>query len=145
MRYVHNDYTERSAPRRVRDFLPEEADALLRRRFAIIQTWRSIAARVESDPLALCDGKTIPETGFIRNQRRYRDRTAETYHISHSPAHRWYYFPLMTRDEALVFKVFDTDAAAGVRFTAHTAFDDPTTREGAAARESIEMRALVFW
>ena len=51
----------------------------------------------------------------------------------------------MTRDEALVFKVYDTDASAGVRFTAHTAFDDPNTPPDAAIRESIEMRALVFY
>jgi hypothetical protein len=145
VRYVHNDYTERSAPQRVRDFFPDEAEALLSHRFAIIQTWRSIALRVESEPLALCDGKTIPQTGFIANQRRYPDRIAETYHISHNPAHRWTYFPLMTRDEVLVFKVFDTDASAGVRFTAHSAFDDPMTAKDAAPRESIEMRALVFF
>jgi hypothetical protein len=59
---VHNDYTERSAPQRVRDFLPaDEAEAALKRRFAIIQVWRSIAPRVESEPLATCDGRTIPE------------------------------------------------------------------------------------
>jgi hypothetical protein len=143
---VHNDYTERSAPQRVRDFLPvDEAEAALKRRFAIIQTWRSIAPVVESEPLALCDGKTIPEKGFIRYERRYRYRTGETYHISYDPAHRWYWFPRMTRNEALVFKVFDTDASAGVRFTAHTAFDDPTSPPNAAIRESIEMRALVFY
>jgi hypothetical protein len=51
----------------------------------------------------------------------------------------------MARNEAIVFKVFDTDADAGVRFTAHTAFDDPTTRPDAKMRESIEMRALVFY
>jgi hypothetical protein len=143
---VHNDYTERSAPQRVRDFLPEaEAEAALERRFAIIQTWRSIAPRVERDPLALCDGRTIPEEGFIPYQRRYRYRTGETYHIAYNPAHRWFWFPQMTREEALVFKVYDTDAAAGVRFTAHTAFDDPNTPPNAAIRESIEMRALVFY
>ena len=54
-------------------------------------------------------------------------------------------FPLMTRNEALVFKVFDSDADAGVRFTAHTSFDDPNTAPDAAPRESIEMRALVFY
>ena len=143
---VHNDYTERSAPQRVRDFLPaDEAEAALQRRFAIIQTWRSIAPAVESEPLAVCDGRTIPESGFIRNQRRYRDRTGETYHITYNAAHRFYYFPLMRRDEALVFKVFDTDASAGVRFTAHTAFTDPTSPLDAKPRESIEMRALVFY
>ena len=143
---VHNDYTELSAPQRVRDLLSaDEADAALQRRFAIIQTWRSIAPAVESEPLALCDGRTIPETGFIRNQRRYRDRTAETYHITYNPAHRWYYFPLMTRDEALVFKVFDSETGDRARFTAHTSFVDPTTPAGAPPRESIEMRAFVFF
>jgi hypothetical protein len=142
---VHNDYTERSAPKRVRDILPDEADRLLQGRFGIIQVWRSIAPRVESQPLAMCDGRSIPEVGFIRNERRYRDRTAETYHIAYNPAHRWFYFPYMTRNEALVFKVFDSDASAGVRFTAHTSFDDPTSPPDAKIRESIEMRALVFY
>jgi hypothetical protein len=142
---VHNDYTERSAPQRVRDFLPEEADDLLNGRYGIIQTWRPINKPVESEPLALIDGSTIPEVGFIPYQRRYKDRTGETYHISYSPEHRWYYFPRMTRDEVIVFKVFDTDPSAGVRFTAHSAFDDPTTPAGANIRESIEMRALVFY
>lgn len=51
----------------------------------------------------------------------------------------------MTRGEALVFKVFGSDASAGTRFTAHTSFGDPTTPPGAKPRESIEMRALVFY
>lgn len=142
---AHNDYTELSAPQRVRDFLPDEADALLQRRFGIVQTWRPINRPIESEPLALIDGKTIPKKGFIAYQRRYRDRTGETYHIAHDPAHRWYYFPRMTRDEVIVFKVFDTDPSAGVPFTAHSAFNDPNTPEGANIRESIEMRALVFY
>lgn len=142
---VHNDYTERSAPQRVRDFLPDEADELLKHRFGIIQTWRPINKPVESEPLALIDGSTIPGVGFIPYQRRYKDRTGETYHISYSDEHRWYYFPHMTRDEVIVFKVFDTDPSAGVRFTAHSAFTDPTSAPDAGIRESIEMRALVFY
>lgn len=143
---VHNDYTERSAPKRVRDVLPpDEAERLLQRRFAIVQVWRSIAPRVESEPLAMCDGRSIPEVGFIRNERRYRDRTAETYHIAYNPAHRWFYFPYMTRDEALVFKVFDSDTSSEVGFTAHTSFDDPTTKPDAKMRESIEMRTFAFY
>ena len=143
---VHNDYTERSAPKRVRDILPaDEAERLLQKRYGIVQVWRSIAPRVESEPLAMCDGRSIPETGFIRNERRYRDRTAETYHIAYNPAHRWFYFPFMTRDEALVFKVFDSDASAGTRFTAHTSFEDPMSPPNAKIRESIEMRALAFY
>ena len=142
---VHNDYTERSALQRVRDFLPDEADELLKHRFGIVQTWRPINKPVESEPLALIDGSTIPEVGFIPYQRRYKERTGETYHIAYSPEHRWYYFPQMTRDEIIVFKVFDTDPSAGVRFTAHSAFSDPTSPPDAGIRESIEMRALVFY
>src|ERR1700730_15432699 len=51
VRRVHNDYTEWSGPQRVRTFLPDEADALLSRRFAIIQVWRPIRRPVESWPL----------------------------------------------------------------------------------------------
>ena len=143
---VHNDYTERSAPQRVRDLLPAaEATAALERRFAIVQIWRPIGAPVESEPLAICDGSTIPETGFIRMERRYRHRTAEVYHISWNAAHRWYWFPAMTPAEAIVFKVFDTDRSAGVRFTAHTGFDLPDTPADARSRESIEIRALALF
>ena len=143
---VHNDYTERSAPQRLRDLLPaDEAEAALKRRFAIIQIWRPIRAPVESEPLALCDGSTIPQSGFIRVERRYSHRTAEVYHIAYNPQHRWFYFPAMTPDEAIVFKVFDTDRDAGVPFTAHTAFDDPNSSADARPRESIEFRALAFF
>jgi hypothetical protein len=36
-----------------------------------------------------------------------------------------------------------TDGRA--RFTAHSAFDDPTTPAGAPDRESIEMRTFAFF
>ena len=49
VRRVHNDYTEWSAPQRVRDILPDEAEELLKRRFAIIQVWRPI--RIRSRPI----------------------------------------------------------------------------------------------
>ena len=39
---AHNDYTEASGQQRVREILPDEAEDLLRRRFAIIQVWRAI-------------------------------------------------------------------------------------------------------
>ncbi|MGH7095102.1 MAG: CmcJ/NvfI family oxidoreductase, partial [Stellaceae bacterium] len=40
VRRVHNDYTELSAPKRVRDLMGDEAETLLQGRFAIIQVWR---------------------------------------------------------------------------------------------------------
>ena len=143
---VHNDYTESSAPRRLREIVGEaEAERRLKKRWAIIQVWRPIRGKVMTDPLGICDGRTIPQKGFILVQRRYRDRTGEVYHIAYNPDHVWFYFPEMERDEALVFKVFDTDENVPTRFTAHTAFDDPNTAADAPPRESIETRTFAFW
>src|SRR6266849_6195602 len=56
---VHNDYTEWSGPQRVREILPDEAEALLRHRFAIIQVWRAINRPIESNPLAIADARSL--------------------------------------------------------------------------------------
>ena len=64
-RGVHNDYTHWSARKRVRDLLPEEADTLLKRRFAIVQAWRPIGRRIESDPITVADARTVDEADFI--------------------------------------------------------------------------------
>ena len=143
---VHNDYTEASAPRRLRDIAGDvEAERRLKKRFAIIQVWRPIRGKVLIDPLGICDGPTIPQKGFIRVERRYKYRTGEVYHIAHNPAHEWFYFPQMERGEALLFNVFDSDAGKPSRVTAHSAFDDPATPAGAPPRESIETRTFAFF
>jgi hypothetical protein len=122
-----------------------EAERRFDKRWAIIQVWRPIRSPVMIDPLGICDGRSIPQTGFIRVERRYKDRTGEVYHIAHNPQHAWFWFPQMNRNEALVFKVFDSDASKPSRFTAHSAFDDPATPEGAPPRESIETRTFAFF
>jgi hypothetical protein len=51
----------------------------------------------------------------------------------------------MQRDEAVLIKCYDSARDGRARFTAHGAFDDPTTPAGAPPRESIEARTLVFF
>jgi len=145
VRRVHNDYTEWSGPQRVRTFLPEEADALLAHRFAIIQVWRPIRHPVESWPLAIADAQSLSPENMVVTERRYQDRTGQTYAITYNPAHRWYWFPHMRPDEALVFKVYDSLREGHARWTAHTAFEDPTSPPHARPRESIEIRTLAFF
>jgi hypothetical protein len=142
---VHNDYTEWSGPQRVRDLLPEEADALLTRRFAVIQAWRPIRLPVESFPLAICDARSVSFDDLVISERRYPNRVGQTYAITHNPAHKWFWFPRMRREEAIVFKVFDSLKDGRARWTAHTAFDDPTAPPNARPRESIEIRTLAFF
>jgi hypothetical protein len=145
VRRVHNDYTEWSGPQRVRTFLPHEADDLLGRRFAVIQVWRPIRRPVESWPLAVADAQTISPENLVVTERRYPDRIGQTYAITYNPTHRWYWFPHMRPDEALVFKTYESTKEGCARWTAHTAFDDPTTPPGAPPRESIEIRTLAFF
>ena len=142
---VHNDYTEWSAQQRVRDLLPEEAEALLTRRFAIVQVWRPIRHPVETFPLAICDARSVAPDDLVVSERRYPNRVGQTYAVTYNPDHRWYWFPLMRREEALVFKVYDSLQDGRARFTAHTAFDDPSAPAGARPRESIEIRTLAFF
>jgi hypothetical protein len=145
VRRVHNDYTEWSAPQRVRNLLPDEADELLQRRFAIIQVWRPIRHPVESWPLAIADAQSLSPADMVVTERRYPDRIGQTSAVTYNPAHRWYWFPHMRPDEALVFKVYDSLKDGRARFTAHTAFEDPMTPPYARPRESIEIRTLAFF
>ncbi len=143
---VHNDYTEKSAPRRVRDLLdPAEAEARLKRRYVEINVWRPIAGPVQAWPLAVCDASSVDPHDLVASERRYPDRVGETYAVTYNPRHRWFYFPRMQRDEVLLIKCFDSATDGRARLAVHTAFEDPATPAGAPPRESIEVRTFAFF
>jgi hypothetical protein len=143
---VHNDYTEKSAPQRVRDLLdPAEAEARLERRYLEINLWRSIAGPVAAWPLAVCDARSIDAKDLVASERRYPGRIGEIYHVAYNPRHRWFYFPELRRNEVLFIKCFDSARDGRARLSVHTAFEDPTTPAGAPPRESIEVRTFAFF
>jgi hypothetical protein len=143
---IHNDYTDASAEKRLRDFLPaEEAQERLQHRFAIVNVWRSITSPVLTSPLACCDAATIAAADLVASERRAKDRIGELELVSWNPAHRWYYYPEMGRDEALLIKTFDSARDGRARRSIHTAFSNPLAPPDAPARESIESRLLVFF
>ena len=142
---VHSDYTVKSGPQRVRDLLPEEADALLARRVAFYNVWKPLYRQVEELPLAMCDATTHDEQDMLRMELKYRERTGEIYVMRYSPRHRWVYFPLMQASQALLLKTYDSETDGRARFMGHTAFEDPTTPPGAMKRESIEVRTMAFF
>jgi hypothetical protein len=144
-RIVHNDYSFRSAPRRVHDHLPEEAEELLQHRFAEVNVWRPIRGPIQESPLALCDARSIAPRDVVASDLVYPDKVGETYAFTYNPAHRWYYFPHLEPSEVILLKCYDSKDDGRARFTAHTAFEDPTSPPNAAPRESIEVRALVFF
>lgn len=143
---VHNDYTNWSGPQRVRDLLPAgEAEWALKRRFAIVNVWRSINGPVVDTPLAFADARTVEDADWIATDLKYPDRTGEVYRVAFNPDHRWFYVPNLQPDENLLLKTFDSATDGRARYMPHTAFVDPATVPGTEKRQSIESRVLAFW
>ena len=144
VKVAHNDYTIKSGPQRARDLLPDEADELLKNRFAFINVWRPIRGPVQDYPLAVCDAQSIAPKDFVIHNLMYRDRVGEVYSLAHNPEHKWFYFPQMQKHEVLLLKCYDSDQHRA-RFSAHSAFEDPTSPPNAPPRESIEVRTIAFF
>jgi hypothetical protein len=144
VRQVHNDHTLNSAPRRVRDHLGEEADDLLRHRFGIVNVWRPIRGPVLDSPLALCDARSFTDTDLIAIDFVYPHLRGEISAVEFKPEHRWYYFSEMPPDEVVLIRVHDSAEDGRARLSFHTSFENPLA-QGAPPRESIEVRALVFF
>ncbi len=144
---IHNDYTTSSAAKRVRDLFPaDEAEALLRHRFAIVNVWRSAnGGPVETAPMALCDARTLRPSELITVERHSKDRIGEVQQVIWNEDHDWVWFPRMSADEALLIKTYDSSDDGRAKFSVHTAFEDPTAPADACPRESIETRAFVFF
>ena len=180
---VHGDYTLASAPQRLRDLaqppgvndtlrtLLDDGQSLLDAdeiervlsggRFAIINLWRNIAQEpVETHPLALCDAASVRPEHLVVFEIHYHDRIGENYFAKHADGHQWYFYPALTRDEALLIKQWDSagemarsdganpDAATPdepCTFSFHSAFADPTTRPDAPERWSIEVRCVALY
>jgi len=141
---VHVDQTVTSGANRVHEHLPDEAEELLKGRVQVINLWRPIRGPVRDTPLAMLDGTTVKESDLVASDLIYPNRSGETYSVKFSPDHRWFYFPEMTPDEAILLKCYDSATDGRTRFGPHTAFVDPTTPAGTPPRESIELRTLVF-
>ena len=143
---VHNDLTAWAAPRRVRGLLPAvEAEALLAGRVASINVWRPIRGPMERSPLALCDARSVAPRDLVVADMVYRHRRGEEFRCTFNPDHRWYTFPRLRREEAVLIKIYDSAEDGRAQLTLHSAFDDPTSPPHAAPRESIEVRTFAFF
>lgn len=157
-RYVHVDQTERGAWSVLADSLGEdEANRLSKSRWAIINVWRPIR-KITRDPLAFADARTVPDSDLVPVMAELPDKSTGKYHSvkkierfelfegKWGEGHEWYYASDMEPDEVVLFKCFDSkNDGKTARRVPHTSFVDPKTRGLAEARQSIELRCLVFW
>ncbi|KAJ6535943.1 hypothetical protein DFH09DRAFT_1283894 [Mycena vulgaris] len=144
---THIDQTNASSLARLHRHLPaEEVPKLLKHRYQIINLWRPISHPAIDWPLALCDFRTVGPDDVLPVALVYPDREGETFGVKYNPNHKWTYFSGVSPDELILIKCFDSLQDGSVAlYTPHTAFKDPATPEGTPLRESIELRALVFY
>lgn len=105
--------------------------------------WRPLKP-VQRDPLTVVDARTVREEDLVPTPFIFPNLNAETFSVLHNTQHRWYYKHGMTPDEVLIFKIFDSKVDGCARRVPHSAFVDPEAGPEVPARESVELRALVF-
>eukprot|EP01117_Protostelium_nocturnum_P000179 TRINITY_DN10251_c0_g1_i1.p1 TRINITY_DN10251_c0_g1~~TRINITY_DN10251_c0_g1_i1.p1 ORF type:complete len:291 (-),score=72.42 TRINITY_DN10251_c0_g1_i1:18-890(-) len=141
---VHVDQTFWAGEERVRLHMGEEAEELLKKRVEIINVWRPITGPVYDTPLTFCDYQSVDWKDLKETDLIYPNRKGETFSVEYNENQKWYYLSKMNTDEVVLLKCFDNLLDGRSRVTPHTAFRDPETPSDAPARQSIEVRALVF-
>jgi hypothetical protein len=115
-----------------------------------IDFWRptEMSGPLEHMPLALCDTASLDPADLVQTgMTGIAPEGRESHHLSlrHNDAQRWYYYPKMTVDELLVFKLgeFWKDPTPP-RNCFHSAFHDPASPPDAELRQSCEHRVGVL-
>jgi hypothetical protein len=148
IRDVHIDQSYSYAPEVVKGKFPgEEGERLIKSRFQIINIWRPIKT-IFKDPFAVLDARTVLEEELVPIKVVYPTYQFESFNVREprgreDGGHRWYYMSKQTPEEVLAFKIFDSKTDGRARRVPHSSFIDAEF-EGMDARQSVEVRALVF-
>ncbi|HEY1704598.1 MAG TPA: CmcJ/NvfI family oxidoreductase [Trebonia sp.] len=155
---VHCDYSASGAgPAARRTYEERFPDGPGYRRALITSLWRVFSPPPQDWPLAVCDYATVGPDDGLDNRLYFVDEIpADLYapmpgdapgvsgfEFRHSPAHQWWYFPDMTRDEVLLFILNDSDHSRAWRVP-HSAFRDPAAQT-TEPRHSIEYRTIAYF
>jgi hypothetical protein len=148
-RWVHMDYTA-AAARTWAGWIEAWEGRPLKHypRFAIFQTWRCLTPPPCDNTLTLCDASSIDDADCIVFDACMREpydepgNAFESQFARFNPAQRWYYFPVLTPGEMIVFKGFDSDPARDAQ-PLHNSIDLPGW--DATPRVSVEARFFAFF
>lgn len=119
------------------------------KRCLAVQTWRVLSDPPHDYPLAICAANSVSAQDIVEAEFRADASDFDEEGLSFSlyrpnPAHRWWWFPDMRKDEVLVFVGYDFNSPAQSR-TLHTAFADPNVPADAPGRSSAEARSFVLF
>ncbi|KIX09849.1 uncharacterized protein Z518_00930 [Rhinocladiella mackenziei CBS 650.93] len=143
-RVVHVDQSPAGVFDRMHRYLGEEADVLARKyRIRLINVWKPMVDVVEDMPLALCDARVATEQDLVEVDFVLEDYNRRTYMAKYTDRFKFYYMSRMTKDEVIMFKVFDS-ADVAAKYVPHAAFSHTHIPPSTKPRESIEVRLLVM-
>jgi hypothetical protein len=151
---AHNDYTEKSGPKRKQEILAAAGRAdLASRDVAFVNLWRPIVGPVVDNPLAVCDARSVATEDFVATEIQHFGEdnlsvprhSGQIYSLHYSASHRWFYVSRMCPEEVLLLKCYDSRMDGRARFMPHTGFHNPACPPGFVPRESIEARTLVVF
>ena len=71
--------------------------------------WRPLTTPYQDRPLALLDKRSLCTDDLIGADIVFPHFCDEGYEVRYSPHHRWFYKQRMSSDEALLFKLYDSD------------------------------------
>lgn len=117
-----------------------------------INFWRTtnMDAPLRHMPLTICDPGSVAAEDIIQFAMKGiapEGRVSHVMGLRYSPEHLWYYYPEMTADELLAFKIFQymkSDGGPRLATCFHSAFEHPDTPDDAQRRQSCEHRVNVF-
>ncbi|GAA5905821.1 hypothetical protein JCM6882_000469 [Rhodosporidiobolus microsporus] len=147
---AHNDNTPATGARRVMLEMGDEAEELSKGRCQIVNVWRPLSYPAQDCPLAYMDYRTLspsdlrPTDLILSNEG---NRKGENYSVLHNPTQKWYFLSDQRPSECVVFKIYDShpSSPSAAQLTPHSAFVNPAAPADAKPRQSIEIRALVFY
>ena len=146
--FCHNDYTAASVGRHIAELDPAKAEARLAKRFAVYNMWRLVSPPPQSKALAVCDSTSVAIADMMPGLTHWGPPDEEVYHqnslFRYNPAHRWYWYPELTRDQILIWAGFDSDPRMP-SIVPHAAFDNPECDDPAAYRTAVHGRAYCFF
>ncbi|KAM5343508.1 hypothetical protein ACJ41O_012045 [Fusarium nematophilum] len=71
--------------------------------------WRPYEGPVESCPIAVLDGSTVPEDKLVRVDVVRRSYIGECYYVLPHGEYRWYFINNQRCEDVLLFKMYDSD------------------------------------
>ncbi|KAJ4263559.1 hypothetical protein NW762_006378 [Fusarium torreyae] len=111
-RGVH-DFTFEHAPTLITNKLKEagkESYLVPGYRYRAINTWRPLIPRLEDNPLAVCDFRSVDPNDLIVSDRVLPNEYWTMYFFKHNPGQRWHYLSEQTPDELMLMLMYDTKA-----------------------------------